>query len=173
MHYTANCLFGLVLALLGTACIGAEDEGTEPELIDDAAVESVESSEQALVTCSGNGCDGQDPGSTGCGADGLTAQKLDIFGFNNVKLGTVALRYSPTCKTFWSHVVPIYSNNTTGADVSRTDGAFASSGLSTGNSKSPMLFAPCYSGKFVRGGGQIDPPGSSYGSATTAFYCVP
>ena len=50
------------------------------------------------VTCSGEGCDGQNPATTGCSADAYTVQTA-VFGNSFVEL-----RYSPTCGTNWSRV---------------------------------------------------------------------
>ena len=50
------------------------------------------------VTCSGEGCDGQNPATTGCSADAYTVQTAV---FSN---SFVELRYSPTCGTNWGRV---------------------------------------------------------------------
>src|SRR5881275_994214 len=51
-----------------------------------------------LVTCSGNGCNGLNPATTGCSADAYTVQTAT---FSN---SFVELRYSPTCGTNWGRV---------------------------------------------------------------------
>ena len=50
------------------------------------------------VTCSGNGCNGLNPVTTGCSADAYTVQTAV---FSN---SFVELRYSPTCGTNWGRV---------------------------------------------------------------------
>ena len=50
------------------------------------------------VTCSGEGCDGLNPATTGCSADAYTVQTAV---FSN---SFVELRYSPTCGTNWGRV---------------------------------------------------------------------
>ena len=52
-----------------------------------------------LVSCSGNGCNGLNPATTGCSADAYTVQTAV---FNN---SFVELRYSPTCGTNWGRVI--------------------------------------------------------------------
>ncbi len=51
------------------------------------------------VTCSGYGCDHLDPVATGCSAGSTTVTSAAIGG-----VGTVELRWSPTCQTNWSRV---------------------------------------------------------------------
>jgi hypothetical protein len=50
------------------------------------------------VTCSGSGCEGKNPQTTGCSADAITAASASIPD------GKVELRWSQTCQTFWSRV---------------------------------------------------------------------
>src|SRR6266566_8002385 len=50
------------------------------------------------VTCSGEGCDGQNPATEGCGADAYTVQTA-VFSNSYVEL-----RYSPACGTNWGRV---------------------------------------------------------------------
>jgi hypothetical protein len=64
-----------------------------------------QASPAAAVSCTpGLGCENKDPQTTGCSAD---AYNLDSFVRRNaadVKVFTVELRYSPTCRTAWSRV---------------------------------------------------------------------
>ena len=52
-----------------------------------------------LVGCSGSGCNGLNPATTGCSADAYTVQTAT---FSN---SFVQLRYSPTCGTNWGRVI--------------------------------------------------------------------
>jgi hypothetical protein len=76
------------------------------------------------ATCSGNGCNGQDPAATGCASDGYTvasAPVTDPYG----RVGTVELRYSPKCGTNWSRVtMSVATENvaTIMAIIERSDG---------------------------------------------------
>lgn len=61
-----------------------------------------------LVTCSGHGCDGTNPDSTGCSAGAITAS-IASGTITNIFIGAaytvlVELRYSPTCRTVWARV---------------------------------------------------------------------
>jgi hypothetical protein len=51
------------------------------------------------VSCYGDYCSGQDPSQSGCGADAYIAVS------NNFDLGSLQIRYSPTCKTNWAKLV--------------------------------------------------------------------
>jgi hypothetical protein len=51
-------------------------------------------------TCSGAGCDGQDPQSTGCAADAINAAVTSEGGV------TLQLRYSPSCHANWARMLP-------------------------------------------------------------------
>ena len=55
------------------------------------------------VTCSGNGCNGLDPISTGCARDAITVTATG--GVVSFSTGTIQLRYSPTCGTNWGRVL--------------------------------------------------------------------
>lgn len=77
-------------------------------------------------TCSGAGCQGQNPVTTHCTDDGqwLSATPLNINGQN---VGYVQFVYSPTCGTVWSRI------STTGTYSATNFSAFLkfSSGLNT------------------------------------------
>lgn len=60
-----------------------------------------------LVTCSGHGCDGQDPHTTGCAngsyyVNGAGQAPLRLV--DGTQEGTAQLVYSPTCYTAWVHI---------------------------------------------------------------------
>jgi len=58
----------------------------------------------AAVTCSGSGCNGQDPVSTGCVDDAVWATYSALLDGSSVVIGYVHLMWSPTCETVWSRV---------------------------------------------------------------------
>jgi hypothetical protein len=58
----------------------------------------------AAVTCSGNGCDGLSPGTTGCAATAITAKSVNLYRGSEL-LGIVQLRYSTACRTVWGRIV--------------------------------------------------------------------
>lgn len=71
-----------------------------------AAVPAAQASAQPAapqVTCSGYGCDHQDPAATGCSAGSYTVTSAPIT-IGSTVYGTVELRWSPTCQTNWSRV---------------------------------------------------------------------
>jgi hypothetical protein len=60
----------------------------------------------SAITCTpGIGCDRRDPQSTGCsvGATAL-APATNIYNSSGTKVGSVQMRWSPTCRTAWSRV---------------------------------------------------------------------
>jgi len=60
---------------------------------------SVSTTRHVQVSCSGNGCNGQNPATSGCDAGAYTVQTAV---FSN---SFVELRYSPTCGTNWGRVI--------------------------------------------------------------------
>lgn len=55
------------------------------------------------VTCSGTGCTGQDPDSTGCIDDGIWITASSLL-YNGSAIAHVQLMWSPTCETVWSRL---------------------------------------------------------------------
>lgn len=60
------------------------------------------------ATCTGSGCAGKDPVATGCysGSTVLSSAPVYAYGTGGWIVGKIELRYSSTCKTKWSRVVP-------------------------------------------------------------------
>jgi hypothetical protein len=80
-------------------------------------------------------CNGQDPTATGCGADGTTLTSIAVG------TGTVAVRYSPTCKSAWAHT----TNGTIvtlQATITRSPGSpsYSSSFVQSTGVKSPLVY---------------------------------
>jgi Protein of unknown function (DUF2690) len=65
----------------------------------------------ATVGCSGYGCDGTDPSSTGCAANAITAEQQTEYEANGsgYAVGYVQLRYSKTCRTVWTRIIVFYA----------------------------------------------------------------
>lgn len=114
------------------------------------------------VSCYGDYCSGQYANATGCDRDAQTLDIADVtqedyelglpFGLNPngpAKVGTIELRYSPTCKTKWarfsSNVTSeaVYTSVTqdTGYTQSRSIGGFDEQSP-PGISDSPMIYSP-------------------------------
>ncbi len=80
-------------------------------------------------------CNGQDPVATGCGTDGTTLLSIPV------STGTVAVRYSPTCKSAWAHT----TNGTVvtlQATITRYPGSpsYSSSFVQATGVKSPLVY---------------------------------
>lgn len=59
----------------------------------------------AAATCSGSGCNGLNPITTGCTTGAYVVGETDIYDvFSSDYIGGVQLWWSPTCETAWSYV---------------------------------------------------------------------
>jgi len=59
----------------------------------------------AAATCSGSGCNGLNPITTGCTTGAYVVGETDIYDtFSSDYIGSVQLWWSPTCETAWSYV---------------------------------------------------------------------
>ena len=91
------------------------------------------------VTCSGFGCNGLDPVSTGCDLDAYTVSLTG--GTVSFRTGTIQLRYSPTCGTNWGRVYSRVGNTQLLVGIRRNDGRFYFTVGSGTRLWSPMVFA--------------------------------
>ncbi|MCL2585276.1 MAG: YjfA family protein [Streptosporangiales bacterium] len=58
------------------------------------------------ASCSGNGCDGRNPNSTGCSATAITAEEVEVVDSSSgADDGELQLRYSTACRTTWARFV--------------------------------------------------------------------
>ena len=90
-----------------------------------------------LVTCSGDGCDGLNPETTGCAAGAYTVQTA-VFSNSYVEL-----RYSPTCKTNWGRVTSKVGPSFLVVRIQRIDGlTYTFSGGNFNFAYSAMVYAP-------------------------------
>lgn len=91
MNRTLNIAAISLFAALAAGC-GAPEDG-EPAYIDNLS--------QAVTSCYGETCNGQDPGTAGCDADPATYTATSLpVGLT----GTLALRVSPACNAVWTRV---------------------------------------------------------------------
>lgn len=72
------------------------------------------------ATCSGMGCDGQDPVQTGCANGAYTVASDYIYQWG-VAIGRVDLRYSPACETNWTRTISYIGPETIDAVITRDD----------------------------------------------------
>lgn len=56
------------------------------------------------VSCAGEGCNGQDPGASGCSGRAGTAETAEITDRHGQAVGWVELRWSELCQTNWARV---------------------------------------------------------------------
>lgn len=61
----------------------------------------------ALATCSGTGCDGLDPSTTGCDVNATTPASTGLR--QGVDLSYIQMRWGPGCKTNWTRALVINS----------------------------------------------------------------
>jgi hypothetical protein len=58
------------------------------------------------ASCSDASCEGLDPAATGCSADAYVAASATLYRqSDNAAVGTLQLKYSPTCGTNWIKVI--------------------------------------------------------------------
>ncbi len=89
------------------------------------------------VTCSGEGCDGQSPATSGCDADAKTIQTA-VFSNSYVEL-----RYSPTCGTNWGRVTSKIGPTSLVIRIQRIDAlAYTFAGGNFNYAFSAMVYAP-------------------------------
>jgi hypothetical protein len=62
------------------------------------------------ATCSGNGCNGQDPAASGCSASVSVLNSMPMRLPSGTQVGTIEMRYSKICKTQWIRVYSYYTN---------------------------------------------------------------
>jgi uncharacterized protein DUF2690 len=90
-----------------------------------------------LVSCSGNGCNGLNPATTGCSADAYTVQTAT---FSN---SFVELRYSPTCGTNWGRVISRVGATSLTVTIQRNDNlSYTFSGGNFTYAWVAMVYAP-------------------------------
>ncbi|MET9629014.1 DUF2690 domain-containing protein [Lentzea sp. NPDC006480] len=98
----------------------------------------------SAVTCSGAGCDRQDPYDTGCGASRV------VSGTKTSAKGTFRLYYSTTCKTNWIEVANYAGGSTatdgklslTAWDRARNEFAFFHTSPTPGRHYGNMIYSP-------------------------------
>ncbi len=91
----------------------------------------------AKVTCSGNGCNGKSPATTGCETGAYTVQTA-VFSNSYVEL-----RYSPTCGTNWARTTSKVGPANLVARVQRIDGlTYTFSSGKFNYAFSAMVYAP-------------------------------
>jgi Protein of unknown function (DUF2690) len=125
------------------------------------------------VTCSGHGCDGKDPESTGCASTAITAEYANIFDAYAERIGQLQLRYSTACRTVWARVIAFGSTSGSALAERNSDGLGYTC---TGLTYSQTLGAySCYTLMLYDGGvtsfasGAISEYGDTY-TARTASY---
>jgi hypothetical protein len=158
---THVALIDLGLSSLLTGCV-ADTTDSDIEMMegDDIADEDVAEAEQALGTCYGESCNGQDPGLTGCEADAVTRASSNIWAGGTV-IGKIAIRHSPSCNATWARTSTTAGAYYLRADMTRSNpysSVAAASFAPVTAQRSPMIGV--MSGKSYTATGRI---GTSYG----------
>ena len=98
---------------------------------------SVSTTRHVQVSCSGNGCNGQNPVTSGCDAGAKTIQTA-VFSNSYVEL-----RYSPTCGTNWGRVTSKVGPTYLVIRTQRIDGlTYTFAGGNFNYAFSAMVYAP-------------------------------
>ena len=125
-------LFGMT-AITGSSIASAHTQVTNARATNAHATRG----SHPQVTCSGEGCDGQNPATAGCGADAYTVQTA-VFSNSYVEL-----RYSPTCGTNWGRVFSKVGPTLLVVRIQRSDGlTYTFSGGNFNFAYSAMVYAP-------------------------------
>ena len=125
-------LFGMT-AITGSSIASAHTQVTNARANNAHATRGSHSQ----VTCSGDGCDGQNPATTGCSAGAYTVQTAV---FSN---SFVELRYSPTCGTNWGRVTSRVGATFLVIRIDRSGGlTYTFSGGNFNFAYSAMVYAP-------------------------------
>ncbi|WP_437302835.1 DUF2690 domain-containing protein [Sorangium sp. So ce388] len=96
------------IATLAVGICGCIGEPLDQSAVNDE--ENVDIAEQAVVSCTGTGCNGRDPVAMGCYADAVTptnpslARKYIRDSTSGATLGYVEMRYSRACSAQWGRV---------------------------------------------------------------------
>lgn len=111
-----------------------------------AGAASTSTEARPQVTCYGDYCSGQDPEETGCAADAITVDWVDL------ESARLDLRWSPTCKTNWAryeqyprgwyfgeHAIELRAVQDTGYTQRNNNDV---EGLSEGTHWTPMIYSP-------------------------------
>lgn len=95
------------------------------------------------VSCSGYGCDGQDPVSTGCDSGAYTVASDPLkYDAGGSTIGWIDLRYSPTCGTNWARTRSNIGVQSLSASVSRPNSYTTHEVGNYSTAWSGMVYAP-------------------------------
>ena len=116
----------------------------------------------AAATCSGSGCNGLNPVTTGCTTGAYVVSETDIYdGFSSGYIGGVQLWWSPTCETAWSYVHSDFRAFLVRATVTSTSpsNSYTQNNNYTYTARSPMVYATSVS--YASACGRIEDVGVS------------
>lgn len=108
----------------------------------------------SAATCYGDYCSGRDPQASGCAADAWTVSSGPVMydGYNSPseQVGTLELRWSPSCKTNWTRMIIWKTVQSVRVCSIQDTGYTQCSGSTTspGSIWSPMIYSPV---RHVRG----------------------
>ena len=150
------------LALALVAIIGAAG------LLAGGAVAASASTSRVAATCSGYGCDGQNPYGTGCFSGSEIIYDLPLVDAAGIPNGRVRLWYSPGCRTVWASIYDAPAGDGAGqgsADIHRnSDNHRFDCGIPAG--KSSCYTAMLYDGGVTSHAHAVFSPGTSPGTAS-------
>lgn len=98
----------------------------------------------AAATCSGSGCNGLNPITTGCTTGAYVVSETDIYdSFSSDYIGGVQLWWSPTCETAWSYVYSDFQAFVVRATVTSTSpsNSYFQNNNYVYTARSPMVYA--------------------------------
>jgi len=96
------------------------------------------------ATCSGSGCNGLNPTTTGCTTGAYKVSETDIYdSFSSNYIGGVQLWWSPTCQAAWSYVYSDFRAFAVQATVTSTSpsNSYYQNNNYVYTARSPMVYA--------------------------------
>src|SRR5438105_5919813 len=106
----------LLVSLFGMTAFTGLSAASAHTHVASARATSAHATRRSRPQCSGEGCDGLNPATTGCSAGAFTVQTAV---FSN---SFVELRYSPTCGTNWGRVFSKVGPASLTIRIQRSDG---------------------------------------------------
>jgi len=108
-----------------------------------AAPTTTASAGTAPATCYGSTCNGLNPYTTGCSADGYVVSEVEIYDAESNYVGMVYRYWSPTCQAAWTYVISSYRATIVQATIfsSSPSNSYTQINWHVYTARSPMVYA--------------------------------
>jgi Protein of unknown function (DUF2690) len=108
-----------------------------------APTTTVSAGTAVAATCYGSACNGLNPFTTGCSADGYIVSEVDIYDNQSNYVGIVYRYWSPTCQAAWTRVISDFRADGVQAYVSSSSpsNSYSQSSMNVYTATSPMVYS--------------------------------